>query len=364
MTKPIYPQQVISFTDPETNEFIETRWLAKHEGKVWTGRTQTQLPDAWELDLRHEPKAEHDLESFFPIYQPNFTKAIGAHSPLKFCKQPDLLTNIFDGFQTQAILAREARTCEKLKENPHPNLAQYFGVLVDEKMGRLVDPRNGKTKALGRITGLVFKRYNYSLADMVYLGVEFDVPSCLENIEAGIDHLHELGIIHCDIKPANVFAEKGINGWNFLVGDFDSCHKKGELYDLKWGTAGWTLDSFRRAHRENDFYALMKLRKWLEIKGPGGYDLDRPTKLVLDESKWLEHEEHPFTEVKLDWEAEEVEASRSGHDAEAQENHEGSDEGYHSCPSDKVSLEPKTGASEADVNGRRKFRTYSLGETW
>jgi serine/threonine protein kinase len=52
----------------------------------------------------------------------------------------------------------------------------------------------------------------------------FDYPKCLSDIRAGIEHLHNLGIIHRKINPHNVM----LDGSTFVIMDFDLCTLKGD----------------------------------------------------------------------------------------------------------------------------------------
>ncbi len=47
------------------------------------------------------------------------------------------------------LVCREAETCELLKRHPHPNIAEYRGIVVHDGCGRIV--------------GLCFKKYQATL---------------------------------------------------------------------------------------------------------------------------------------------------------------------------------------------------------
>jgi len=64
----------------------------------------------------------------------------------------------------------------------------------------------------------------------------------------GIRHLHNLDFIHCDFNSTNILMWGEI----VVIGDFDSCRKKGEKLGLKAGTSGWTSDKFKYDLPEND----------------------------------------------------------------------------------------------------------------
>jgi serine/threonine protein kinase len=84
----------------------------------------------------------------------------------------------------------------------------------------------------------------------------------LRSIRMGIEHLHELGLIHCDITPYNILSDQD----DFVIGDFDSCTKEGTELGLKAGTKGWTKDEYKIARREMDFYGLSKIEEFLSLR--------------------------------------------------------------------------------------------------
>lgn len=120
------------------------------------------------------------------------------------------------------------------------------------------------------VSGLAFKRYDCDLHAYVHRGARFDAEDALAQIAAGIGHLHSLGLVHCDIKPRNIFVDAGGEGKAaFVVGDMDSAHEVGREAELKWGTDWWVERSVGRAVPEMDWYGLGRVRKWLEEKGWG-----------------------------------------------------------------------------------------------
>ncbi|KAL9612218.1 MAG: hypothetical protein Q9167_003167 [Letrouitia subvulpina] len=142
-----------------------------------------------------------------------------------------------------SIMLHEAKMCELLRESPHPNIAKFLGCLVEGD----------------RMTGLCFVRYGETLSDMVTKGRPFDKNACLADIRMGIEHLHGLGIIHCDINPTNIFSD----GDNFVLGDFDSCTLQGNELGLKGGTPDWTDETFDVARPENDWLGFTKIEAFL-----------------------------------------------------------------------------------------------------
>ncbi|KAF2811006.1 uncharacterized protein BDZ99DRAFT_487733 [Mytilinidion resinicola] len=142
------------------------------------------------------------------------------------------------------ILPTQAPSSLSVDRSPHPNVAKYFGCHIDER---------------GLIIGLCFKKYNKTLYEMVKGRDTLDAPKCLSSIKAGIEHLHSLGIIHCDINPHNIFLDTS----TFVIGDFDSCTFEGDELGMKAGTDGWTNDEFELAQRENDWFGFTKIEEFL-----------------------------------------------------------------------------------------------------
>jgi hypothetical protein len=142
-----------------------------------------------------------------------------------YFKEMDLLRYHTELFGKPAwikdIVEREIKNCEVLRKNPHPNICHYQG---------------GNYDNTGAVTGLYFDQYDMSLSDVVKQSRNFDAKKCLSDIRAGIQHLHALGLVHCDIKPHNIFVD--IKGQRFVVGDFDSIHEEGSLLEFKTGTTG------------------------------------------------------------------------------------------------------------------------------
>jgi serine/threonine protein kinase len=141
----------------------------------------------------------------------------------------------------------EVQMYEVIKRAPHPNIAKYYGCVVD-KDGLIPDCACSDTKK--------------TLDQMVDDGDSLDHEACLSDIKAGIGHLHGLGIIHCDINPANVF----LNESTFVIGDFDSSGLEGDKLGLKGGTEGWTNHDFVLAQRENDWFGFAKIKELLSPK--------------------------------------------------------------------------------------------------
>lgn len=55
-----------------------------------------------------------------------------------------------------------------------------------------------------------------------------DREGFLSGVESGIRHLHALGLVHNDIKPANIMLDH--NG-NAVIIDFNNCYADGQDMD-------------------------------------------------------------------------------------------------------------------------------------
>ena len=100
----------------------------------------------------------------------------------------------------------------------------------------------------------------------------FDPETILKGIEAGIQHLHSLGLIHGDIKPQNIL----MRGDTPVIADFDSWHREGSALDgPKGGTRFWEKEGAEFALPENDFFSLARIREWLILEKAklNGWDL-------------------------------------------------------------------------------------------
>jgi serine/threonine protein kinase len=182
----------------------------------------------------------------WPQFPKHFKRAPEPLPEHCYVKRPSLLYYGDTQASTELgdLVLHEAQICEILRASPHPNIAQYLGCIVEK----------------GRITGLCFIRYDMTLLQRVTQDARpFNADYLLRGIEEGIRHLHSLDLIHCDLNPNNVF----LRGEVPVVGDFDSCRRKGEKLGLKAGTSGWTSEEFEFALPANDQYGLSLIQDFL-----------------------------------------------------------------------------------------------------
>lgn len=162
---------------------------------------------------------------------------------------------LFTGEPPVLIVDREIQNCEVLRRHPHPNVCAYHGVTVGED---------------GYVTNLVFDRYSSDLLNYVDKGGVVNVKDFLGQIEAGLKHIHRLGYVHVDVKPANVFVDEEADPVRYAIGDFDSMHEQGRYAEHKGWTPKWAskeLTDVGIVVVEMDFYGLKKVQEWLAEKG-------------------------------------------------------------------------------------------------
>jgi serine/threonine protein kinase len=177
--------------------------------------------------------------------------------------------NDFIHSDLERTIQRQIEIWEVLRRNPHPNIAIYYGCREEN----------------GRVTGLCFKRYTQTLFNKVnprFLnkkkfqasGREHVDDSLKENVYGileGIKHLHSLGLVHNNIKPASIMLdEHGVP----VIMNFGSCLNIGERLWPGCGgrTDGWYDPGNEIVLEKNDLDAFEELKTWLF--GSGTYLFD------------------------------------------------------------------------------------------
>ncbi|EPQ58795.1 kinase-like protein, partial [Gloeophyllum trabeum ATCC 11539] len=171
-----------------------------------------------------------------------------APSPLPgdvYVKSPTFVEWNGTDFIGKAFLM-EAELWEHFKKLPHPNICTYYGCVRDST-GTLV-------------SGLCFKKYRYTLYEANRNVIDgFNKDSAIRDIRSGLEHIHSLGYVHNDLNPANIMFD---DDHVAVIIDFGSCAREGEDMGYSGGTFGWSNNA-RVSKRENDFYGLRLIERWL-----------------------------------------------------------------------------------------------------
>ncbi|RAL00173.1 kinase-like protein [Aspergillus ibericus CBS 121593] len=231
-------------------QFSYVKYFVQRDGVLYYGKWKNRYHPPSTLDQLEEVQ-QIQTNDRGPLIQPTWSTI--------YIKTPSLLSYV-DGSDLEQQILREVTVCEILRNNPHPNLATYYGC----------------QETNGRVSGLCFKRYTCTLLEKANPGhlnkeefrlsgrehVGEAIRSCLDGILDGIRHLHSLGFVHNDINPANIMFDE--DGGPVII-DFDSCRRIGE--SLKGTetkrTHQWHDPRVEMVVQVNDLDAWQVLRIWL-----------------------------------------------------------------------------------------------------
>ncbi|KAG8422543.1 hypothetical protein J3459_010284 [Metarhizium acridum] len=189
-----------------------------------------------------------------PIHKPTWTTAHPQSDT--YSKQPEL--DDYLDMELETRMENEIEVCERVRRDPHPNLAVYHGCLLVQ----------------GRVLGLIFEKYERTLLeevnpqrlskrDFVLSGrpaVRDEMKGWIGCLRAALSHLHSLGLVHNDLTPANIMIQ---NGCSPVIIDFGSaCHEGQPMKTVK-RTRGWYNENVAYAAIDNDVDALAELTTWL-----------------------------------------------------------------------------------------------------
>ncbi|KAF2636332.1 hypothetical protein P280DRAFT_460211 [Massarina eburnea CBS 473.64] len=232
--------------DYETGEFIRSTFTYVDEEDVaWFGRAPgIRKYDLTVEDLKRELRRIPD-EKIYPLH--TWMSVVSESDRKKsFIKRPKVscADNDYEIKLVPRIFFEEAETLEFLHQHHHPNIIRYHGCTINR----------------GRITGLALERHEvilqYRYEDVPH---NLDIAACMNGIQAGVRHLHSLGLAHNDLNPMNI----ALNGDdNPIILDFGSCKKFGEEL-LSGGTYGWIDEDYSTSAQRHDETAMAKIEAWL-----------------------------------------------------------------------------------------------------
>ncbi|KAJ5455176.1 hypothetical protein N7475_010297 [Penicillium sp. IBT 31633x] len=243
------------------NNFAFQRTIIVYEmsGSIYRAYSRKRYASKEEIsfgDMFNTNKIQGAL--IFPEFSDKFTKAERPSSTW-YLKKPSLspYTPQYPALIRETWI-EEVKTCELLKQNPHPNIARYHGCAVID---------DGSTR------GIYLEKYDQTLMDRVNptrrSKIDFalkrreadrnEVNRWLEDIAGGLRHLHALGIVHNDINPCNIMFQGDIP----VIIDFDSARPQGHDLSLVKRTHGWHDQKAKVALPINDLAALQEIEFWL-----------------------------------------------------------------------------------------------------
>lgn len=231
----------------EDGDFVydHTNIILRQEKQYFSAKVEDRSFQPNDLNIASLDITPIPSEHFCPKVQHDITEVLEVYSNT-YIKRPSLLSWQPSNANPESIgelVLQEAEVCEILKRNPHPNIAQYYGYLIEAE----------------RITDLCFAKYTSTISERLKGSSLAGRKAYVEGIERGVHHLHQLGLIHNDLNPSNIL----MNGDIPVIIDFDSCRRKGEKLGNKAGTFEWELEGAEVAEPENDIYSLVKIRDWI-----------------------------------------------------------------------------------------------------
>ncbi|RSM16158.1 hypothetical protein CDV31_004621 [Fusarium ambrosium] len=133
---------------------------------------------------------------------------------------------------------REIKVYQVLEQHAHPNIGRYFGCITDE----------------GRVIGLCIEKGTSSLAEKLFDATVEQKMEYYRAVEAGVLHLHEMGLSHNDLTLANI----RMNGEVPFITNFAYCTRGAEVVRLQTGPLRSEYKYFER-----DLKSLEDLKKYM-----------------------------------------------------------------------------------------------------
>ena len=259
---------------------VFTRYLLRDSDEIAWGA----LPNAAYLARCHEPAllsigAHLEPSSLFPVVPGALEYDTDTENPNVFIKHANFLAKVDVPGELDLAMTLtkiEVLVCEELRAagggSPHPNICQYLGVVLD---------------GADRVIGIAYRRYDTNLSDAV---TKNRVPGILESssvkhiidsVEAGMKYLHSFKLVHCDIRPENVFINLAEDGsvTEVVLGDFDAVKKVGHELVGKRAPSPWWPGKYvmqrDKAECDIDVKMLEKFPGWFDdcktkLGGVGG----------------------------------------------------------------------------------------------
>ncbi|KAJ6782771.1 hypothetical protein PWT90_11034 [Aphanocladium album] len=196
----------------------------------------------------------HSVRNPGPIYQSQWEKSLQRDDT--WLKKPRL--EDFLSPEPQAQMEHEVEMCELLNQAPHPNLALYYGCLVEADKVQGLSVKNFQSPLLGEVNpkGLSKVHLMGTIRDLVNEGMR----GWIQQLRSAVSHIHALGYVHNGITPSNIMLDE--DGRPVLI-DFGGVCRVGESLTTVRQTIGWHDESVVFAKERNDLDALDEIETWL-----------------------------------------------------------------------------------------------------
>lgn len=268
---------VFKYVDQIKNGEKVTQYLLEsNRGNLFHGTTSTR---EWtELkaiggngsEFSSLPRQLIPTDQLFPPCSPSFQKFSGdPEDEAVYMKSQAILTQrrLKSKYHCLAT-TQEVLRCELISKTPHPNLAKYLGVET-----RMIGDKES-------VVRIAYQRYSMDLDEFASIKrfiKKHHVDFLVAGIKEGMRHLHQLGVVHCDLRPMNVFVTIGdecdeqghVVLKEVVIGDFDASVEVGEKVSLKRASDKWWPKEMKwgdRAAEWIDEWCLKEIEKWLKEK--------------------------------------------------------------------------------------------------
>ncbi|KAF3930501.1 hypothetical protein ABW19_dt0200897 [Dactylella cylindrospora] len=225
------------------------------DGEIYTATLGSAPAEITCLDINNMTLDYVPKTVFQPVLSPSFgirevPSSVYLDSSI-YVKTPNLRRYLreLDPDLIKTHIIREAIILNALSRHPHRNIAKFHGCIFEDD----------------RICGFALKRYQQTLEDRMCESYEsIDIKRIENQVRAGIEHLHALGLVHNDINPSNImFDEDGVA----VIIDFDSCQPEDAdiaITESKPGSFPFEVDPTKLFTKEHDLEALEMLVQWME----------------------------------------------------------------------------------------------------
>lgn len=266
--------QVLDWRLDELKSGDEVVALCHQDSKLYVASYKQSCPDARRIDSIKLPEIYPPFKAQFALYRAKDPKQDVCVKRTRILELVDAMgMSATQDMTPSSLTVYEASICDRLSHEAHPNIVQYLGVQVSDELK--FDHEGAKIQiplADKSVTGLVFKKYDCTLDELVIRGQKFDVGLCLRSVSAAIQHLHNMSLIHGSLSPHNIFVKRSNKGDHFVLGGFSSTHNSGCVIRFRSGDNRWNRRKrvgVDQALEDDDRYAFGKLIEWL-VEEAGG----------------------------------------------------------------------------------------------